>query len=109
MKKKRNSRGIRIGAISSQTVGNLSRSPLDHAMKVNGKNKGYFSYCDDVLGLARTKAEATRDMIKFIKLATEKGLVVKATAFVSKIGINKPYGAKRKKRKRQRSHKRKEN
>lgn len=107
--KKKNSRGIRIGAVSSQTNGNISASAIDHKMKENGKNKGYFRYCDDVLGLAKTKGEAKRDMIKFIHIASEMGLVVKATAFISKIGINKPYGAKRKKRKRQRSHKRKEN
>lgn len=78
-------------------------------MKENGKKKGYFRYCDDAIGLAKTKAEAKRDMLKFIDTATDWGLTVKATAFISKIGVNKPYGTKRKKRKRQRSHKRKEN
>lgn len=104
--KEKNLRGIRIGAISSQTLGNLSKSPIDHAMKQNGRKKAYFSYCDDVMGLARTKAEATRDMLKFIEESSRLGLVVKATAFVSRIGTNKPYGSKKKKRKRQRSHRR---
>lgn len=99
-------RGIRIGAISSQTLGNLSKSPIDHRMKHGGRKRAYFSYCDDVMGMARTKAEAIRDMLKFIEESSKMGLVVKATAFVSRIGENKTYGERKKKRKRQRSHKR---
>ncbi len=75
-------------------------------MKRNGKKKGYFRYCDDVLGLAKTKAEAVRDMMYFRKHAMEKvGVVLKANAVVSPIGRNISDDEKRKrhkKRKRQR-------
>lgn len=74
--------------MSSQTNGNLAGSRIDHLMKLGGKRKGYVRYCDDVLGLARTKAEAVRDMMMFRHLAEAEGFVVKATAFVSRIGEN---------------------
>ncbi len=99
-------RGIPIGAVSSQTIGNLATSRVDHLMKRNGKKKGYFRYCDDVLGLAKTKAEAIRDMKAFRKESmNETGVVLKANAVVSPIGRNITDDEKRKrkkKRKRQR-------
>lgn len=74
-------------------------------MKQNGKDAAYFRYSDDASGFARTKAEAVRAMRKFQKLTSEEGLVVKANAFVSRIGKNISDDEKRerkKKRKRQR-------
>ena len=103
-------RGTPIGAVSSQTVGNLAMSKTDHLMKHKGKKTPYFRYCDDAMGLGRTKAEVIREMKKFYQSATEAGIVVKANAFVSRIGINigeddAADGKKKKKRKRQRGGK----
>lgn len=101
-------RGTPIGAVSSQTIGNLAASDIDHKMKRNGKKAGYFRYCDDVLGLARTKAEAIRKMKEFRQYSMEIGVVLKANAVVSPIGENISDDDKRrrkKKRKRQRGGK----
>ena len=98
-------RGTPIGAVSSQTLGNLAISHIDHQMKQGGKKAAYFRYCDDVTGFARTKAEAIRAMMKFKKLSEEAGVVLKANAVVSPIGRNISDDEKRerkKKRKRQR-------
>lgn len=98
-------RGTPIGAVSSQTLGNLAISHIDHQMKHCGNKAAYFRYCDDVTGFARTKAEAIRAMKKFQKLSAEAGIVLKANAVVSPIGRNISDEEKRKrkkKRKRQR-------
>lgn len=98
-------RGTPIGAVSSQTLGNLAISRIDHQMKENSKKAAYFRYCDDVTGFARTKAEAIRAMKKFQKLSSEAGVILKASAVVSPIGRNISDDEKRerkKKRKRQR-------
>lgn len=103
-------RGTPIGAVSSQTVGNLAASAVDHIIKRGGRKKGFFRYCDDAVGFARTKAEAVRDM-KFYRDEAEKlGFVVKASAFVSRIGKNvteEEWKAGKRKRKRQRGKGRK--
>ena len=98
-------RGTPIGAVSSQTLGNLAISHIDHQMKQGGKKAAYFRYCDDVTGFARTKAEAVRAMKKFQRLSAEVGIVLKASAVVSPIGRNISDDERRerkKKRKRQR-------
>ena len=98
-------RGTPIGAVSSQTLGNLAISVIDHKMKYNDRKSAYFRYCDDVLGLARTKAEAIRKMMEFQKLSSEVGVVLKASAVVSPIGRNLTDNERKrhkKKRKRQR-------
>lgn len=79
-------------------------------MKHSGRRAAYLRYCDDVLGLARTKAEAVRAMKKFQELSVASGLVIKASSVVSPIGINISDDEKRerkKKRKRQRGGRRK--
>ena len=102
-------RGIPIGAVSSQTIGNLSVNAVDHKMKYGQKDAGYFRYCDDTMGLARTKAEAKRQLMKFYEEVSKTGVVIKANAFISPIGRNKTNEDKRKKRKRQRGGKWKKN
>lgn len=102
-------RGIPIGAVLSQTLGNLSLNHADQKMKFNHSKAAYFRYCDDVVGFARTKAEAIRDMTKFYHLATDAGVVIKANVVLSPIGRNKTNEDPKRKRKRQRGGKWKKN
>ena len=67
--------------------------------------KCYLQYCDDVTGLARSKAEAWKALNEFTRLSTEAGLVVKANVIVAPIAHL--ANGKRKRRKRQRGHRRK--
>lgn len=102
MKEKR-TRGVPIGGISSQAIGNLSMSVSDHYMTRIGKGNPYIRYCDDVVGLARTKGEAKRMLRAFIARTEASGLVVKANAVISPIGFNHEGKVQRAhKRKRQR-------
>lgn len=50
--------------------------------------KCYIRYCDDTVGMAKTKAEAWRQVREFIRLSDEAGLVVKANFIVSKLATN---------------------
>jgi hypothetical protein len=99
-------RGLPIGAYTSQPLANYSVSDIDHRMKEEFRCKCYLRYCDDVVGLARTKHEAWQMLDEYVRLNDEAGLVVKGNVIVAPIGefVN---GSKRKHRKRQRSHKRK--
>jgi hypothetical protein len=96
-------RGAPIGDYSSQPICNLSVSVIDRYIKEKMRCKGYVRYCDDVVGLARSKAEAHRQIREYIKLSEEMGLTVKAGFTVSKIAQNE----RKKRRKRQRGRKRK--
>ncbi|MCM1075934.1 MAG: hypothetical protein NC411_01075 [Bacteroides sp.] len=82
-------------------IGNLTGKRIDHAVVHDGKTCGYLRYCDDALGLARTKAEARRKLRIFYEKATELGLCVKSNIVISPIGHEREPGQK-KKRKRQR-------
>jgi hypothetical protein len=96
-------RGAPIGDYSSQPVCNLAVNTLDRLVKEKLKCKGYVRYCDDVTGLAFTKAEAKRQLREYIRLSDEMGLVVKADFIISKIATNEK---KKKRRWRQRGRKR---
>lgn len=100
-------RGTPIGAVTSQLIGNLAVKRIDHKMKANGKGQEYFRYCDDVVGLARTKAEAKRKAREFYRTASELGLCVKANIVLSPIGqVRQTNETRQKKRKRQRGGRR---
>lgn len=75
-------------------------------MKEKVRCKCYLQYCDDVTGLARTKAEAWKALNEFTRLSAEAGLVVKANVIVAPIA-HLVYGRKKKRRKRQRGRRRK--
>jgi hypothetical protein len=96
-------RGAPIGDYSSQPVCNLTVGVIDRYIKEQMKCKGYVRYCDDAVGLTKTKAEAHRQIKEYIRLSEEIGLTVKADFTVSKIAQNE----KKKRRKRQRGGKRK--
>lgn len=106
MKRLKGQRGMPIGAVVSQMSGNLAGKRIDHAVVFKGKNHCYLRYCDDALGLARTKAEARRQLQVFYEKATELGLCVKSNIIISPIGHERKQRQGRKRR-RQRSHRRK--
>ena len=95
-----------IGAYTSQPIGNFVSSPIAHHMKENLHCKCYLQYCDDVTGLARTKAEAWKMVNEFERQSDKAGFVVKANIIVAPIASERD-GRKRKRRKRQRGHCRK--
>ena len=99
-------RGVPIGAFTSQPIGNFSASQIDHHMKEKMRVKCYLRYCDDATGRAKTKAQARRDMEEFERVSSEIGLVVKHSAVVAPIGIEKRNGRKknRKRKRSKRSH-----
>lgn len=88
-----------IGAFPSQPIGNFTASSIDHHMKEKMHCKCYLRYCDDTMGLARSKAEAWKMVNEYVRLSDEKGLVVKAGIIVAPIA-HVEYGRK-KHRKRQ--------
>ena len=88
-----------IGGYPSQTIGNFSASRVDHHMKEKMHCKCYLRYCDDTMGLARTKAEAWRMLNEYDRISSELGLVVKASAIVAPIAL-RGYGKKKRKRQR---------
>ena len=94
-------RGLPIGANTSQPLGNFASSPIDHYMKEHVKCKCYLRYCDDVVGLAKTKGEAWDQLNEYYRKSKEFGFVMKADAFVAPIATRNGHG--KKKRKRQRS------
>ena len=93
-------RGVPIGAFTSQPLGNFAASIIDHHVKM--RVKCYLRYCDDATGRARTKAQARRDMEEFERISAEIGLVVKLSAVVAPIGIER-RNERKKNRKRKRS------
>lgn len=99
-------RGVPIGAFTSQPLGNFAASVIDHYMKEQRRVKCYLRYCDDATGRAMTKAAARRDLEAFESVSSEIGLVVKHSAVVAPIGIERRNERKRdRKRKRsKRSH-----
>ena len=100
--KSKGRRGVPIGGYPSQPIGNFTSSSIDHYMKEKMHCKCYLRYCDDTMGLARTKAEAWAMVNEYERLSSEKGLVVKAGIIVAPIA-HYEYGKHRKKRRRQRS------
>lgn len=96
-------RGMPIGSFTSQPIGNFSTSTLDHMAKQVLRMKMYLRYCDDTVGGAKTKAEAKRQLRAFNDAAEDLGLVVKMSAVVAPIGIEK-RNERKKNRKRKRSH-----
>lgn len=68
-------------------------------MKEKFKTKCYHRYCDDTVGLAKSKAEAKVLLKEYDRMSSELGLVVKATSFIAPIQKN-VYGKKRRKRQR---------
>ena len=99
-------RGVPIGAYTSQPIGNFASSRIAHQMKEKVGVKCYLQYCDDTVGLARTKAEAWKAVNEYERLSAQAGLVVKANVIVAPIAKTSD-GKKRKSRKRQRGHRRK--
>ena len=57
---KKGKRGVPIGGYPSQPIANFTVSHIDHHMKEVLKCKCYLRYCDDTLGLARTKEKPGR-------------------------------------------------
>lgn len=80
---------------------------VDHYVKEKMRVKCYMRYCDDSMGMAKTKAQAKRDMMEFDRISSELGIVVKHNAVVAPVGREIINGRK-KNRKRKRS-KRKNN
>ena len=68
--------------------------------------KCYLRYCDDTVGLARSKAEAWAMYNEYEKMSNEYGLVIKANVIVAPIA-HLAYG-KKKKRRRQRGGRKKD-
>ena len=99
-------RGVPLGASTSQPNGNFAVSSIDHAMKERLRIKCYLRYCDDSAWMAKTKAEARRQLHEFNRMAEELGVCVKANAIISPIGDCFKNEHKTN-RKRKRSHKRK--
>lgn len=106
MKKNGRKRGVPIGAYTSQPIGNFASDRIAHRMKEEVRVKCYLQYCDDTVGLARTKAEAWKALNAYERMSAEAGFVVKASAIVAPIA-ERTDGKKRKRRKRQRGHRRK--
>lgn len=104
MPKKDKRRGIPIGASPSQPLGNFTTHRIDHQMKERLRVKIYLRYCDDTVGMARTKAEAWKQVNEFERMNEEMGLVIKHDVIVAPFGKNKNG----KHRKRQRGHTRRE-
>ena len=102
MKSYKGRRGVPIGAFTSQPLGNFAASIIDHHVKEKMRVKCYLRYCDDATGRARTKAQARRDMEEFERISAEIGLVVKLSAVVAPIGIER-RNERKKNRKRKRS------
>ncbi len=67
--------------------------------------KCYLRYCDDSMGMARTKAEAWSMLNEYDRKSAELGLVVKASAIVAPIA-HKVNGKKKRKRQRGACHSR---
>ena len=76
-------------------------------MKEEVRVKCYLRYCDDTVGLARTKGEAWKALNEYERMSAEAGFVVKASAIVAPIA-HKTDGKWKKRRKRQRGHRRKD-
>jgi len=99
---KNEKRGITIGAFTSQPLGNLAVSSIDHAFKEKYKVKCLHRYCDDNIILAKSKGEAKFLLSEYDKEANKIGLVVKANSFFSIIkGIK---DGKHRKRQRGKKH-----
>ena len=102
MKSYNGKRGVPIGAFTSQPLGNFAASVIDHYMKEQRRVKCYLRYCDDATGRAVTKAKARRDLEAFERVSSELGLVVKLSAVIAPIGIER-RNERKKGRKRKRS------
>lgn len=96
-----------IGAGTSQPIGNFVVSRVDHHMKERMRCKCYLRYCDDTVGLARTKAEAWKMLNEYSREMGKLGLVVKAGAIVAPIAENHERRSKKRKRQRSKTCKRK--
>ena len=104
---KNEKRGITIGAFTSQPLGGFVASPIAHHMKEKLRCKGLLMYCDDTLGLARSKAECWSQLNEYIRISDAEGLVIKASMVVAPIAhLVNDNGERKKKRRRQRSRKR---
>lgn len=68
--------------------------------------KCYLRYCDDTLGLTRTKAEAWAQLNEYDRLSSEIGLTVKASAIVAPIAHLGNGKKHKRKRQRGKGHKR---
>ena len=71
-------------------------------MKEKMHCKCYLRYCDDTMGMARTKAEAWAMLNEYDRISSELGLV-EASAIVAPIA-HRGYGKKRRKRQRGAGH-----
>jgi hypothetical protein len=91
-----NAYGISIGGYPSQLIGNFVVSDIDHRIK--RRCRAYLRYCDDDMGMARTKAEARQQLTEFIAAAAKHGLTVKHGAIVAPIGRVKKQKIKRKRK-----------
>ena len=105
--KKKGKRGVPIGGYPSQAIANFTVSHIDHYMKEVLRCKCYLRYCDDTLGLARTKAEAWKMVNEYEKLSSECGLMVKASIIVAPIAQDRHEKARKRRRRRQRGGRKK--
>lgn len=94
-----------IGGYPSQIIGNFTAGRVDHHLKEVMHCKCYLRYCDDTMGLARTKGEAWAMLNEYDRESSRLGLVVKASCIVAPIA-HKAYGKKRRKRQRGAGHSR---
>ena len=74
-------------------------------MKERKRSKCFLMYCDDTLGLARTKAEAWAQLNEFMSVSERYGLVVKASMVVAPIAHLEHHGKKKRRRQRGRGRK----
>ncbi|MDD4515112.1 RNA-directed DNA polymerase [Massilibacteroides sp.] len=102
MKKTR--RGVAIGAYTSQPLGNFCLYAIDHHIKEQLRIKCYLRYCDDVIWMTKTKAEAKKVLREYDRMCTEMGLTVKAGAIISRIGNEKKRNGRKRQRGKRKEH-----
>jgi hypothetical protein len=83
-------------------IGNIVLDRVDRVIKHKLHSRCYVRYCDDMVGMTQSKAQAWREVKACIAAADRLGLTVKADFVVSKIADNNVKATKKKKRKRQR-------
>lgn len=79
--------GMPIGSYTSQYVGNLILSPIDHWAKEVAKVKHYYRYMDDIVMLVPNKETAHKVLRLLTEQLTALKLVVKNNVRIAPVGI----------------------
>lgn len=69
--------GMPIGSYTSQYIGNLVLSPIDHLAKEDARVKHYYRYMDDLVFLVPDKASAHRLLIELKQIVESLKLTLK--------------------------------